>query len=210
MHAMSYRSYSFLACSSGVNIEEPVLYSTIMSQMTVSQPELHSLQLLTWCRIHILQIPHCQMLWDLPKMNFSSIPIWSTMHCISYSMLGELRWMSARSIQLLGILSDLCLHGNSICTAVLHTPGALVSYVSFVMKFFVIHQNLGPAQSGNSCGQRRKSLSSMNYQSRMLLNWQVQRLMNQYSPYWRDKEVIEFQWYNCKGYSHSTFYSYVY
>jgi hypothetical protein len=44
----------------------------------------------------------------------------------------------------------MCLHGDSICTVELRGPAALASYVSFVIKFIAIHQNMGPAQCGNT------------------------------------------------------------
>jgi hypothetical protein len=51
------------------------------------------------------------------------------------------------------------LHGDSIYTVELRRPAALASYVSFVIKFFAIHQNMGPAQWGNTYWQKLTSQS---------------------------------------------------
>ena len=59
--------------------------------------------------------------------------------------------MCSRSFQLSQIILDMPLRGDSICTAELSRPVALASYVSFVIKFFAIHQNIVPAQWGNTC-----------------------------------------------------------
>jgi len=52
----------------------------------------------------------------------------------------------AGSVLLLGMIGDMCLHGDSVYTAELKRPAALPSYVSCVIKFFAIHQNMGPPQ----------------------------------------------------------------
>ena len=57
--------------------------------------------------------------------------------------------MWTRSGQLLGIILDMRLRGDSIYTTDLRGPAALTSYVSFVIKFFTIHQNMGLAQWGD-------------------------------------------------------------
>jgi hypothetical protein len=54
--------------------------------------------------------------------------------------------MRARNVLLLGKVLDMRRDGVSICTAELRRPAVLVSYVSFVLKFFGIHQSMGPAQ----------------------------------------------------------------
>jgi len=77
-------------------------------------------------------------------------------------MLGGLQWMYARSGLLSGTVLDMHLSGDSIYTAELKRLAALASYVSFVIKFFAIHQNMGPGQWANTCWQKRTSLSSMN------------------------------------------------
>jgi hypothetical protein len=56
----------------------------------------------------------------------------------------------ARSGRLLAIIPDMRCHGDSIYTAELKRPVALASYVLFVIKLFAIHQNMGPAQWGNT------------------------------------------------------------
>jgi len=67
--------------------------------------------------------------------------------------------MQAQNILLLEILIDMRLHANFICTAGLRKPEALESYVSFVFKFFAIHQNMAQAQWGNTCWQKLTSQS---------------------------------------------------
>jgi hypothetical protein len=47
MHAMSHRSECFLACSSKLNIDEPVFYMTITYQLTVTPIELFRVQFST-------------------------------------------------------------------------------------------------------------------------------------------------------------------
>jgi len=54
---------------------------------------------------------------------------------------------------------DMRLRDDSICTAELRRLAALASYVSCVIKFFAIHQNMGPAQWGNMCWQKLTSQS---------------------------------------------------
>jgi len=74
-------------------------------------------------------------------------------------MRGGIQWMKARSGLLLGMILDMRRRGDSIYTAELKRPGALASYVSFVIKFFAIHQNMGPAQWGHTCLQKLTSRS---------------------------------------------------
>jgi len=69
-------------------------------------------------------------------------------------MLGGLQSLWTRSCLLLGIILDMRLRGNSIYTAELRRLAALASYVLSVIKFFAIHQNMGPAQWGNTCWQK--------------------------------------------------------
>jgi len=59
--------------------------------------------------------------------------------------------MYTRSGLLLGIILAMRHRGDSIYTAEVKRPAALASYVSFVIKFFAIHQNMGVAQWGNTC-----------------------------------------------------------
>jgi len=58
------------------------------------------------------------------------------------------------------------LRGDSIYAAELRRPAPLASYVSFVIMFFAINQNMGPAQWGNTCWQKLTSQSSRNYKSK--------------------------------------------
>ena len=74
-------------------------------------------------------------------------------------MSGGLQRMKAQSGLLLGIFLDMRPGGDSIYTAKLKRPAALVSYVSFVIKIFAIHQNMGPAQCGNTSLQKLTSQS---------------------------------------------------
>jgi len=111
------------------------------------------------CPIQNLWTAHCSTLWYLPKMNMSSFVIWVTLHCKPSSMLGGLRWMKARSGLLFGTIPDMCCRGDSIYTAELRRPAALASFVLFVFEFFAIHQNIGPAQWGNTCCQKLTSQS---------------------------------------------------
>jgi len=154
MHTVSHRTYYCLQCSSRVNIQAPAFYSTIMSLLTVSQLELHSLQLPT-------------AMSDSQSINTSSLQvtisskndqiffmIWLTFHYKSYSTLSGLRLKWAESILLLGIIEDMCLHGASICTVELSRPVALVSYVLFVIKFLAIHHNMRPASWEKTCWQK--------------------------------------------------------
>jgi len=69
-------------------------------------------------------------------------------------MLGGLQRMSALNVLLLRMILDMPLNGDLISTAELWTPAALESDVLFVIKFFAIHQNMGPAQWGNSSWQK--------------------------------------------------------
>jgi hypothetical protein len=58
-----------------------------------------------------------------------------------------------------GIILDMHLRGDSIYTAECRKTATLASYVSYVIKFFAIHQNLGPAEWGNTCWQKLTSQS---------------------------------------------------
>jgi hypothetical protein len=54
--------------------------------------------------------------------------------------------MCTRSILFCGTTLDLRICGVSVCTVELRKLTVLESYISFVMQFFGIHQNMGPAQ----------------------------------------------------------------
>jgi len=58
--------------------------------------------------------------------------------------------MKARRGLLLGMILDMCRRGESIYTAEFKRQAALASYVSFVIMFFAITHNIGPAQWGNT------------------------------------------------------------
>jgi len=72
-------------------------------------------------------------------------------------MLGVLLWMWAQNILLVGIILDMHLHGVTIYTAELMRPVAVVVYVSFVIKYFAMHQNMEPAQRGTTGWQKGTS-----------------------------------------------------
>ena len=63
------------------------------------------------------------------------------------------------SALLLGRILDMRHHGGSICIVELSSPAALASSGSFVIKFFAVRHNMGPAQWANSCWQKHTSLS---------------------------------------------------
>jgi hypothetical protein len=67
--------------------------------------------------------------------------------------------MYARSGLLFGIIFNMRSRGDSIYTVELKKSAALGEYVLFVIKFFAIHQNMGPAQWGTTCWQKLKSQS---------------------------------------------------
>jgi len=113
-----------------------------------------AVEFLVPCQIANLSTPLCSRLWFLPKTNVFIFVIWVTWLCESYSTLGGLHWMYARSGLLPGIILEMPLCGDCIYTAELKTPAALASYVSFVIKFFATHQNIGPAQRVNIFWQK--------------------------------------------------------
>ena len=70
--------------------------------------------------------------------------------------------MLARNILLLGIILEMHLCGDFICTVELMREAALELYVLFVNKIFAIHRNMGLAQCGNTCWQKLTSPSGTN------------------------------------------------
>ena len=138
------------------NPQSAVLYRHFLQSLESEYPASYFSQP---CRIKNLWTPHCWRLWSPPKMNVFWFAIWASLHCKSSSMHGGLQWMKARSGLLLGIILDMCRRGDSIDTAELRRPAALASFVSFVIKFFAIHQNMRPAQWGNTCWQKLTSQS---------------------------------------------------
>jgi hypothetical protein len=67
--------------------------------------------------------------------------------------------MYAPSGLLLGIIRNMRSRGDSIYTVELKRLAALGEYVLFVIMFFAIHQNMGPAQWATTCWQKLKSQS---------------------------------------------------
>jgi len=61
--------------------------------------------------------------------------------------------MYDRSGQLLGIILDMRLHVDSICTVELKTPSALPSDGLFVIKFCAIHHIMGSDELRKTFGQ---------------------------------------------------------
>jgi len=116
--------------------------------------EYSAFQFLPPCRIHNLWTHHCARLLSLPKITLSSFVIWATFHCKSLLMVGGLHWMKARSGLLRWRILEMRLRGDSICTVELRRLAALASDVLCVIKFFAIHQIMGPAQWGYTCWQK--------------------------------------------------------
>jgi len=114
------------------------------------------------CLIMNLETPRCSWLWSFPKPNVCLFVIWETLLYKSSSMLGGIQWRSAQRGSLLGMILDMRLHGDSMYTAEWRRLAALASYVSFVIMFFAIHQNMGVAQWGNTCWQKLTSQSKPN------------------------------------------------
>jgi len=102
-------------------------------------------------------------------------------------MLGGFSWMYARNVLLLGIILDIRLHAGCICTAELSWTAAVELYVSFLIKFFAIHQNLGSTPLGNTCWQKLTLHSYMNYPSWQLQNWLVPRSTKHSLISWRQE-----------------------
>jgi len=91
------------------------------------------------------------MLWYFPKNKVSLFLICVNLLYKSYLMLGGLLWMYAWSIQWLWLILDMFIRGDFNCTVELRPPATLVLSLSFGIKSFAIHHNMGPAQSGNTC-----------------------------------------------------------
>jgi hypothetical protein len=159
-----------------MNLQSALLYRYFRQCLKSDQQAFEFLQP---CQIQNSSTPLCSKLWSLPKMILSFFKIWATLHCKLFSMHGELQWMKTRSGLFLGIIRDLYHLSESTYTAERKQPAALATYVSFVMMFLAIHDNMGPAQWGNTCWQRLTSQSETNWQRQKLLNWLVQRLMKQ-------------------------------
>jgi len=89
-------------------------------------------------------------LWYLPKMNMSLFVIWATLLYITYLMLHRLLWTWAGSILLLAMFLHMHRRCDSISIAELRGLADLASCVLFVIKFFAIHPDMGPAQLVNT------------------------------------------------------------
>jgi len=91
------------------------------------------------------------VIWDLSNLTLQIIfdAWWASMN---------VDWKRPIACKIL----DMPLRGDFTCTVELRRPAALESYVSFVTKFFAIHQNMGQAQWGNICLQKLTSQSEMN------------------------------------------------
>jgi len=138
------------------NSQGNLLYRYLRQSFELDQPVF---QFLPRCQVPNLWTHLYLMLWSLPKMNVSLFGIWTTLDCKSLLMRGGLQLIKARSGLLLGISLDMHSCGHSIYTAELKRPAAVASFVLFVVRFFVILQNMGPAQWGNSCLQKLTSQS---------------------------------------------------
>jgi len=141
------------------NLQSALLHRFFWQSFESDYP---AVQFLRPCRIQNLWTPPCSRLWSLPTINVSLYVIWGTLLYKSSSMLGGLQLMYTWSGPLLGIIPDMPYRGDSIYTAELNKPAVLASYVSFVIRFFAIHQNMGPDQSGNTCWQKLTSESWTN------------------------------------------------
>ena len=150
MHSMSYKSDFILVAVESIfkNPQFPLQYCFFQQSFESDYP---AFRFRLPCRIQNLWTPRCSRSWSLPKMNTSLFLNWVTW---SFWMIGGLHWMSTRSSLLLGIILDRRLRGDPIYTAELSRPAVLASYRLFVIKFFAIHQNMGPAQLGNTCWQK--------------------------------------------------------
>jgi len=113
-------------------------------------------------------------------------------------------------VLLLGMISEMHHCSMSICTAEMRGLAALASYISFVMIFLAIHQNMGPASFGHSCWQNCTVLSEINQRSQKLLHWLVEQTVDAHWLYRRGKDVEELQYFIFTWNSYLTFRFYVY
>jgi len=155
---MSHRS-DFFVCSCRVNIQDPAVCFTVSLPSAVFQVALRRFLIPTAMSDSKSLNTSLLKVKNSSKMNVSLFGIWATLPYKSCLMLGGLQWMYARSGILLGKIQDMRLRGDSIYTAELRRQAILVTYVSFVIKFIAIHQNIGPAQWGNTCWQKLTSQS---------------------------------------------------
>jgi len=192
IYAMYYWS-DYFPCCCRVNISELTDCTAVSWSSFVS-------------RVRIPNILIATLMWDTKSLNPSlfevmvssqiNVPcltIGATILCKSSSMLGWLQWMNTRICFLLGIILDMCCHGDSIYTVELRNPAALVSFVSFVIKFFRIHPKMGRAQWGITRWQKLTSQCETNWHSQRTLNWVVWIWMKQLWPFWGWNQVEESQ-----------------
>jgi len=149
----------FFARSSRVNIKESAFCITITFLSAVSRVGLSCFVIPT-AMLETKSLNTLLLEVIIPsKMDVSLFVIWATLLCKSSSMLCGLQWMQPPNVLLLRITLDMCLHGNFICTVELRRLAALKWYVLCVIKFFAIHQHMGPAQWGKTCWQKLTSQS---------------------------------------------------
>jgi hypothetical protein len=150
LHPMSDWSHYFPHCCT-VNICEPTVYFTAWLFSAVAWVGLPNFLIFT-VMLDTQSLNTSLLEVMIPsKMNAYLFAIWVTLLCNTSSMLGGRQSILAWSGWFLAIVQDMCLCGDSICTAGLRRQAALASYVSFVIKFFAIHQTMGPAEWGNTC-----------------------------------------------------------
>jgi len=149
-HAMFHRAYYFLAHCPRVIIWETVSYFIIESRLTASQAKLHSIQILTILSVSKSFYTLLLVVISLPTMNGSLFVIWATSLHISHLMIWEFQRISAHSIPFLEISIEMRICGDSVCSAQFKRLLSPVSYISFVINFFASHQNMWPAEWGNT------------------------------------------------------------
>jgi len=155
MHPMSHRSDFCLACSSKVNIKNQLSSLQYRIFGLSLKPNYTVFKLLPPSGNHNLSVPRCWRLGYLQLIKVCLLVIWTTLLFKSSLMPGGLQWRWAANNQLLVIIRDMGPGGDSIFPTELRRPAALASDVSCVIKFFAIHQNMGPSQWGITCWQKR-------------------------------------------------------
>jgi len=142
MHCLTDPIFLLVAVVSIIkNLQSALLYRDFRQSF---ESDYHAFSFLQPCCIQNLWTPQCSRLWSLQKMNWSLFVSWVTSLCKSSLMFGGLQWMLSRISLVLRIILDMCLRGDSIYTAALRRQASLAAYLSFVIKFFAIHRNMGP------------------------------------------------------------------
>jgi len=150
MQVMSYRSNIFLASDSKVNIVKPAVWLTITYRLTVTQVGLPRAQYPT-------RMSHTESF----NTSVQEVMLWSINEPV---FIGDLSDIALQIIfnawwALLNVGSKWPFSLNNsryvpsrrlYYSAELRRPAALRLYVSFVSKFFAIHQNMYPAQLANT------------------------------------------------------------